>query len=240
MLYVVGLPVGNYADMPPRNLQMIKDAKHLVVENTRHFEQFLHTFKIDKSNCNIMYLITQSKDMAQDPAELEIASKVLEYLKMEEDVYLICDDGMPGIADPGSRLIQRCIHHGIKVSATPGPSAVMAAVTVAAMGHNFSFHSFFARDKIERQKELTRLAQGHFANVFMLRNAISPTEFLPEIEEVFPEIIQIWGDRRATLCINLTMSNETVVRGKISYLLEYILKHRKTEDKIMIVIEGKH
>ena len=240
MLYVVGLPVGNYADMPPRNLQMIKDAKHLVVENTRGFEQFLHTFKIDKSNCNIMYLITQSRDMAQDPAEREIASKVLEYLKIGEDVYLICDDGMPGIADPGSRLIQKCIDYGIKVSATPGPSAVIAAVTVAASGHNFSFHSFFAKDKIFRKGQLLSLKDHSTAQVFMLRNAISPTEFLPEIEEVFPEIIEIWGDRQATLCINLTMGNETVVKGKISYLLEYILKHRKTQDKIMIVIEGKH
>jgi 16S rRNA (cytidine1402-2'-O)-methyltransferase len=240
MLYVVGLPVGNYADMPPRNLQMIKDAKHLVVENTEQFEQFLHTFKIDKSNCNIMYLITQNKDMIQDPAEREITAQVLKYLTMGEDVYLICDDGMPGIADPGSRLIQRCIEHGIKVSATPGPSAVIAAVTVAAMGHNFSFHSFFAKDKILRKGQLLSLKDYSTAHVFMLRNAISPKEFLPEIEEVFPEIIEIWGDREATLCINLTIDNETVVRGKISYLLEYILKHRTTKDKIMIVIKGKH
>lgn len=240
MLYVVGLPVGNYADMPPRNLQMIKDAKHLVVENSQFFEQFLHTSKIDKSNCNIMYLTTQANDITQNPPELEIASKVLEYLKMGEDVYLICDDGMPGIADPGSRLIQQCIDQDIKISATPGPSAVIAAVTVAAYGHNFSFHSFFAKDKIFRKGQLLSLKDHSTAHVFMLRNAISPTEFLPEIEEVFPEIIEIWGDRRATLCINLTMGNETVVRGKISYLLEYILKHRKTEDKIMVVIEGKH
>ena len=239
MLYVVGLPVGNWADMPPRNLQMIKDAKHLVVENTRQFEQFLHTFNIDKSNCNIMYLITQSKGMVQDPAEREITAEVLKYLTMGEDVYLICDDGMPGIADPGSRLIKRCRDEGMKVSATPGPSAVIAAVTVAASGHNFSFHSFFAKDKIFRKGQLLSLKNYSTAQVFMLRNAISPTEFLPEIEEVFPEIIEIWGDREATLCINLTMDNETVVRGKISYLLEYILKHRKTEDKIMIVIDGK-
>jgi 16S rRNA (cytidine1402-2'-O)-methyltransferase len=240
MLYVVGMPVGNWADMPPRNLQMIKDAKHLVVENSEHFEYFLRIFKIDKINCNIMYLSTQNNGIAQHPPEREITAQVLEYLKMGEDVYLICDDGMPGIADPGSRLIQRCSEHGIKVSATPGPSAVTAAVTVAAAGHNFSFHSFFSKDKIERQKELIKLEDNPYAHVFMLRNAISPREFLPEIEEVFPEIIEIWGDREANLCINLTMDNETIVRGKISYLLEYILKHRKTEDKIMIVIEGKH
>jgi len=240
MLYVVGLPVGNYADMPPRNLQMIKDAKHLVVENSEFFKKFLNIFQIDKSDCNIMYLPTQTNDIIQNPPELEIASKMLEYLKMGEDVYLICDDGMPGIADPGSRLIQGCIEHGIKISATPGPSAIIAAVTVAAMGHNFSFHSFFAKDKIFRKGQLLSLKDHSTAHVFMLRNAISSTEFLPEIEEVFPEIIEIWGDRKATLCINLTMSNETVVRGKISYLLEYILKHRKTADKIMIVIEGNN
>jgi 16S rRNA C1402 (ribose-2'-O) methylase RsmI len=95
------------------------------------------------------------------------------------------------------------------------------------MGHNFSFHSFFAKDKIFRKGQLLSLKDHSMAHVFMLRNAISPTEFLPEIEEVLSEIIEIWGDRQATLCINLTIDDETVVRGKISYLLEYILKHRK-------------
>jgi 16S rRNA (cytidine1402-2'-O)-methyltransferase len=240
MLYVVGLPVGNYADMPPRNLKMIKNAKNLVVENSKFFKEFLNVFQIDKSNCNIIYLPTQTNNYTQNPPELEIASEVLECLQRGEDVYLICDDGMPGVADPGQLLIQKCIKQGIKISATPGPSAVMAAVTVAGKGHDFAFNSFFRKNEIERKQQLIDLKDSKLAQTFMLRNAISPTEFLPEIEEVFPEIITSWGDRGATLCINLTMSNETVVRGKISYLLEYILKHRKTEDMMMIVIEGNN
>jgi 16S rRNA (cytidine1402-2'-O)-methyltransferase len=219
---------------------MIKDAKHLVVENSHHFKEFLKTFQINKANCNIMYLSTQTNDKTQNPPEAEVAFKVLEYLKMGEDVYLISDDGMPGVADPGQILIRKCIQEGIKISATPGPSAVMAAVTVAALGHFFSFHSFFERDQIKRTQQIVDLKESNLAQVFVLRNAISSTEFLPEIEDVFPEIIQIWGDREATLCINLTMSNENVVRGKISYILEYILKHRSPYDKMMIVIEGKH
>jgi len=63
--------------------------------------------------------------------------------------------------------------------------------------------------------------------------------FVTEIPEVFPEIIKICGDRQATLCYNLTMANETIVRGKISYLLEYHMKHRDVKQHIILVIDSR-
>lgn len=239
MLYVVGLPVGNTRDMPPRNIDMIKNAKYIIAENEKYFKEVLSKLEIETA-ADIIYLKSQENGISLQPDERALLPRLAQLLVNKEDVYLVSDDGMPGVADPGQVIIKWCIKNGLKVSATPGPSAVIAAVTVAGCGHKFKFHSFFQTDKDKRSLEIKNMRDDTSAQIVMLRNSIGfgDDAFVPEIPEVFKEIIEICGDRQATLCYDLTKSNENIVRGNMSYLLEYHMKHRDVKQHVMLVMEG--
>jgi 16S rRNA (cytidine1402-2'-O)-methyltransferase len=239
MLYVVGMPVGNWADMPPRNLNIIKNAKYIIAENESTLKEIFSKFEVEV-NAEIKYIATQGDGKVIVPTEQTLFPWLSELLSGGEDVCLISDDGMPGIADPGQTIINWCHENDFKVSATPGPSALIAAVTVSACSHNFRFNSFLEQDKNRRSRQIKGMKDSPIAQVIMLRNSIGFGEdaFVREIEEVLSEIIQICGDKRATLCYNLTMDNEMIVRGKMSYLLDYHMKHRNVKQHIILVIEG--
>ena len=242
MLYVVGMPVGNRRDMPPRNLDIIKNAKYIIAENENEFKDSLSKFKVEV-NADIKYITTQGDGkLIATPQEQTLLPWLSELLSSGEDVCLISDDGMPGVADPGQTIIRWCHENGFKVSATPGPSALIAAVTVSGHGHNFKFHSFLPLDKNTRSQRIKDLKDDYGAQIIMLRNSIGFGEdaFVQEIEEVLPEIIKICGDRQATLCYDLTKSNENIVMGNISYLLEYHMKHRDVKHHVMLVMEGSY
>ena len=239
MLYVVGLPIGNKDDMPPRNLSILKNSKHIIAENKYNLDKVLSELEV-KVDANIIYLISQENGQAAKPQEEYIFEQLRDIFSKGEDACLISDDGMPGIADPGQTIIRWCHNNGFEVSATPGPSALIAAATVSGCGHNFRFHSFFETDKNRREEQIIQMKEDRTAQIVMLRNAMGfgHDAFVSEIPEVFQEIIKICGDRQGTLCYNLTMRHETIVRGNISYLLEYHMKHRDPKDYLILVMEG--
>lgn len=239
MLYVIGMPIGNIEDMPPRNLNILKNAKHIIAENEDNLNKILSELNLNIT-ANLIYLTSQKNGRATKPEEGEVLLVLKEILAKGEDVCLISDDGMPGVADPGQTIIRWCHENGFKVSATPGPSSLIAAVTASGCGHNFRFHSFFETDRDKRSNQIKGMKYDPAAQIVMLRNAMGfgHDAFVTEIEEVLPEIIKICGDRQATLCYNLTMVHETLVRGKISYLLEYHMKHRDPKDYLILAMEG--
>lgn len=234
MLYLVGLPVGNIKDMPPRNIEIIKNAKNLVIENESHFNKLLTDLNIEKPNAKIFSMSTDT--IEKDNIEVEVTKQVCRLLLDGEDVCLISDDGMPGLADPGEALIKFAINAGVKVSATVGPSSIIAAALGAGCGNHFFFKSFFDNNKNKRLQEIKLLKDQPGPFIFMLRNAW--TEFLPEILDVLEEMQNIWGDRNAVLCYNLTTDKETFIRGKLSYLRDYHLNNRKNSDQVMMVCDG--
>lgn len=234
MLYLVGVPVGNIKDMPPRNIEIIKNAKNLVIENESHFDRLLSDLNIEKPNAKIFSMSTNTVD--KDGIEQEVTKRVSRLLLDGEDVCLISDDGMPGLADPGEALIRFALMAGVKVSATPGPSSIIAAALGAGCGNHFFFKSFFDKEKNARMQQIKLLKDQPGPFIFMLRNAWR--EFLPEILDVLEEMQNIWGDRNGVLCYNLTTDKETFIRGKLSYLRDYHLKNRDEKDQVMLVCDG--
>ncbi len=244
-LYLVGLPVGNWEDMPPRALRYIKEAKNIVIEREEAFENIWPALGMQKPDVNIISIEMQSRGGEPGKAyELENIDKIISLLRSGEDVYVISDDGMPGVADPGQFITREAIRNGFDVTATPGPSAVLAAVSVAGCQHNFSFESFLPYTKQERIEYIRNRKTYHSPLVFMLRNLTSNEDntpaFHPEIPEFLKEALEILGDRQATLCYNLTKENEKVIRGKLSYIKEYFDSTPRSEDLIMIVINSQH
>lgn len=238
MLYLVGVPVGNWQDMPPRNIELIKNAKNLIVENEPNFQEILRQLKIDKSNANIMYIDTNHSNYLNGVIQNEamLVEKTLELLSYGEDVYVISDEGMPGISDPGEILTVECIKAGYKISATPGPSSIIAAASVAGCQQNFSFEGFLSKENLFSHLKHKKNLQTPM--IFMLRNSDWSGAFQPEIEQFLDEALKMWGDRRAVLCYNLTTNEERVIYGLISYLKKYHVENRKPEDKVMIVVDG--
>lgn len=231
MLYLVGLPVGNWQDMPPRNLELLSSAKYLVVENEEIFDKIKEILNLQPL-VEIIYIGSMQKfDTAKEPKAIK---KILNLLKQDQDVYVISDDGMPGIADPGEMITREAIKHGYKVSATPGPSSIIAAASVAGCQHNFSFEAFLPEDKKQRSRMLQIKSSNQAPMIFMLVNNDKS-----RVYEVLEDMIENWGDRNGALCYNLTSNKETVLRDRLSGLRIYHENHGYDGDLVMLVIDGK-
>lgn len=242
-LYLVGLPVGNWEDMPPRALRYIKTAKNIVMETEEAFERIWPALGIEKPNAN--FITIEMKSLGGEPGksyELANMNKIIELLERGEDVHIISDDGMPGVADPGELITKRAIALGYEVTATPGPSVALAAVAVAGCMHNFTFESFLPFSKEERIKYIQDRKLLHAPMVFVLRNLIRTENnqpgFHPEIPEFLGEAVEVLGaNRKAVLCYNLTKENERVVRGTLLELKNYFDSTPREHDLITIVID---
>lgn len=242
-LYLVGLPVGNWEDMPPRALRYIKTAKNIVMESEEAFERIWPALGIEKPNAN--FITIEMVSIGGEPGksyELENMGKILELLQNGEDVHLISDDGMPGVADPGELITKQAIANGFEVTATPGPSVALAAVAVAGCMHNFTFESFLPFTKEERVKYIDQRKYLHAPMVFVLRNLMRSQDNQPayhhEIPEFLGEAVEVLGaNRKAVLCYNLTKENERVVRGTLQELKKYFDETPREPDLITIVID---
>lgn len=242
-LFLIGLPVGNWEDMSVRSYKYIKNAKNIVIEREEAFEKIWPQLGMEKPSINTISIEYDSDGGEPGEAyELHNMEKILQLLKNGEDVYLISDEGMPGVADPGARIVKRCILEGIEVTSTPGPSVVMAAVAVTGTMHNFIFESFLPFIKEERLLFLEERKDYRYPMVLMLRNAKRGQEFHDEIPNFLEEAISILGKtRKASLCYNLTMDNEKVVHDTLDGLRLYFNNEpRNILDQICIVIDGKY
>ena len=142
-VYLVGLPIGNDGDLAPRAIQYITHAKNIVIEREEAFEHIWPRLGIPKPTANMISIEYDSDGGEPGFAyELENSNKIMELLENGEDVYIVSDEGMPGIADPGEFIVRAAIKRGIEITATPGPSVAIAAVAVAGCMHNFTFDSF--------------------------------------------------------------------------------------------------
>jgi len=248
-LFLVGLPVGNWEDMSVRAYRYIKNAKNIVIEREEAFENIWPALGMEKPNVNIVSIEMDSNGGEPGVAyELKNMPVIIELLKSGEDVYLISDDGMPGVADPGALIVSEAIKEGIEITSTPGPSVAIAAVAVTGTMHNFSFESFLPFTKTDRIKFLTERKHMLSPMVLVLRNVKRneidglPPVFHEEIPDFLSEAVEIFGEHRhAALCYNLTMPTEKIVRGTLRYLKEYFdITERNTQDLISIVIDKPH
>lgn len=241
-LYVVGLPIGNPKDISYRAEEYLKNLTNVVVENKTNFIKLLKSLNIQKNNLNMISIEAVEGGEFYESAKI---STVLDLLNSGEDVYIVSDDGMPGIADPGQDIIRKAIKHGVHVSSTPGPSIAVAASIVTGTGHNFLFDSFLPISKEERLSFLSLRNKLHVPIIFVLRNSSHKDgieKLSNEIPELLEELCIIFGEeRRASLCYNLTTNKEKVIRGSVWFLNKYFKNSkREISDQITIVIDIKN
>lgn len=194
-LFVVATPLGNLEDITLRALRVLKEVRLIAAEDTRHSRTLLSHFGI-----------TTPLISYHDHSERERAPKLVERLRAGDDVALISDAGTPGIADPGYRLVRGAIEAGIRVVPIPGPSVVIAGLSVAGVPTDrFAFEGFVPSKPTARRAFYTRLASEE-RTVVCFETGRRLAESLADLAAAMPE-------RDVVIAREVTKLYEDFVRG---------------------------
>ena len=220
MLSLVGTPIGNLSDASPRVLDTLWQADVLLCEDTRVTSKLLARFgiRVPLERCDENVIGRR-------------AAAVLDRVAEGGRVAFVSDAGMPGVSDPGQRLVDEALDRGLPVEVIPGPSAVTCALVASglAMDH-FFFEGFLPRKTGERARRLSALAAVPGALV-IYESPHRVTATLDAIAEAFPA-------RRVALVRELTKVHEECVRGRAPELAGRVRERGELKGECVVVVEG--
>ena len=219
MLYVVATPIGNLGDITLRAVEALKSADVIAAEDTRRSGMLLKHFEIKKPF--ISY---------HEHNEAARTLQLVERLARGENIALITDAGMPGLSDPGLRLIRECIKRELPFTIVPGASSILAAL----IGSGFSTEKFFFGGFLpvkpgQRERELQAAAEREETSIFF-ESPYRLTKTLAVCIDVMPE-------RQLCVARELTKKFEEFRRGVASELLAHYQAH-PPKGEIVLVISG--
>jgi 16S rRNA (cytidine1402-2'-O)-methyltransferase len=217
ILYVVATPIGNLEDVSLRALRILREVRLIAAEDTRKTRRLLNAYNIETP-------LTSYHEHSKR-AKLDYLLGHLE----KEDLALVSEAGMPGLSDPGYDLIVTAIDRGISVVPVPGPSAVITALVISGLPTDqFVYVGFLPRRKGQRQRLLSSVSNEP--------RTIVAFEAPHRLREALTDIEEILGDRRVSVCRELTKVHEEVFRGRVSEAREHFAQPR---GEFSLVIEGK-
>src|SRR5690554_2822359 len=218
-LYVCGTPIGNLDDMSFRAIQVLKEVDLIAAEDTRRTIKLLNHFQIKNR-----------LESYHEHNENEKAEKLLQLLQEGMAIALVSDAGMPGISDPGYKLIKKAIENNIEVIPVPGPTAAISALVVSGLDTSrFVFDGFLERKGKSREEQLNKL-KSEERTIILYESPYRVKETLKDLERVL-------GDRRIALVRELTKVHEEKYYGHISSILTRI-EGKEIKGEIVIVLEG--
>ncbi len=215
-LYIVSTPIGNLKDITLRALEILKEVDFIACEDTRVTGFLLNHYEIKKT------LVSVNANNESQKAE-----RILDRILNGESCALVSDAGTPAISDPGIRLISAAIKKGINIVTVPGPSAVIAALTLSGLPTNaFVFEGFIPQKK-GRQKKLLELSEEK-RTIVIYESTYRIEKLLNELEEYMP-------GRLIVVCREITKKFEEVWRGYPKEILES-LNEKTIKGEFVIVI----
>ncbi|MGH9783306.1 MAG: 16S rRNA (cytidine(1402)-2'-O)-methyltransferase [Terriglobia bacterium] len=217
-LYLVGTPIGNLEDITLRAVRILREADLIACEDTRQTQKLLNHFGIKTRTTSY-----------HEHNEITKAPELV--LRMEEGarVALVSDAGIPGISDPGYRLVHLCIRHRIPVAPIPGPSAVVAALAVSGLPtHAFQFVGFLPPKRAARRKFLASVAGAQSTTIAFE----SPRRVVAALED----IRTVLGDRPVTAARELTKIHEEFLRGTCSEVIQALGERAAVSGEITLLI----
>lgn len=220
MLYVIGTPIGNLNDITLRALETLRSADVIAAEDTRHSGNLLRHFEIRKP-----LISYHEHNEAMRTAELS------ERLVAGENVALITDAGMPGLSDPGARLIRACIERDIPYTVLPGASAILTALVGCGFSlDRFSYRGFLPPKSGGRERELREAAEREETTVFF--------ESPHKINKTLAACVEIMPGRQLCVARELTKKFEEFRRGTAGELLAHY-NARPAKGEITVLVQGK-
>ena len=219
-LYLVPTPIGNLKDITLRALEVLKSVDEIAAEDTRTSLKLLNHFDIKKS------LFSYHKHNEQGKS-LDIINK----LKSGINIALITDAGTPGISDPGSVIVERCIEEDIEFEVLPGATAITTALVYSGLDTTkFMFRGFLPRENKDRNPIIEEVKNVRDTIIFYE----APNRLLATLDYLRDNL----GDRKIAVCRELTKLHEEIYRGKISEAIEFFTEGRP-RGEFVLVIEGK-
>lgn len=219
-LYLCATPIGNLEDMTLRVLRTLKEVDLIAAEDTRNSIKLLNHFDIHTPMTSY-----------HEFNKIEKAHQLVEQLLDGKNIALITDAGTPGISDPGEELVKIAYEAGVKVTSLPGASAVVTALTLAGLStRRFAFEAFLPKDKKLRKAVLEEMNRETRTLVMY--------EAPHHLKATLKELLSALGDRKITLCRELTKKFEEADRTSISEAIAYYEMH-DPRGEYVLVIEGR-
>lgn len=220
MLYIISTPIGNLEDISLRALRILKDEVSLIAaEDTRTTIKLLSHYGIRKPLISC-FEHNESRRMEE----------IVQRVQAGENIAYVSDAGTPSISDPGFKLVRYAISQGIKVVPVPGPSAIIACLSVSGLPTDrFAFEGFLPPKPGSRKNRLISLAQEERTLIFYE----SPHRLMKTLQDM----LEVFGNRQAAVGKELTKIYEEVFRGKISEVITQLIPE-KVRGEFTIVTAG--
>ena len=219
-LYLCATPIGNLQDMTLRVAETLRTVDVIAAEDTRNSIKLLNHFEIHTPMTSY-----------HEYNKVEKARRLVEKLKEGLNIALITDAGTPGISDPGEELVRQCYASGIAVTSLPGPAACITALTVSGLGtRRFCFEAFLPAEKKERSRILEDLKRE--TRTMIIYEA--PHHLLRTMKE----LKEVLGDRKVTICRELTKKYEEIAPVTLSQAIERF-SVEEPRGEFVLVIEGR-
>jgi 16S rRNA (cytidine1402-2'-O)-methyltransferase len=220
-LYVVATPIGNLEDITYRAVRVLKEADLIACEDTRHTAKLLHHYGIDKPTVSY-----------HEHNEAARADELVAKLAAGLNVAQVSDAGMPGISDPGYRVIKLAIERGLQVVPIPGASALVAALAASGLPtDSFQFLGFLPAKSGQRRTMLEALRGAEQTTVIY--------EAPHRIAETMEDIVELLGpERPVALARELTKVHEEFIRGSAEEVLRRVQEHELKGEMTLVIGKG--
>ncbi|MFE9386463.1 16S rRNA (cytidine(1402)-2'-O)-methyltransferase [Streptomyces sp. NPDC007025] len=220
-LVLAGTPIGDPSDAPPRLAAELTAADIVAAEDTRRLRRLTQALGVAPGGRIVSYF--EGNEAARTP-------ELAEALAGGARVVLVTDAGMPSVSDPGYRLVAAAVRHGVRVTAVPGPSAVLTALAVSGLPvDRFCFEGFLPRKPGERRGRLREAAEERRTLVYF--------EAPHRLRATLTAMAEVFGaEREAAVCRELTKTYEQVRRGPLAELAEWAAEGVRGE--ITVVVRG--
>ncbi len=218
-LYLVATPIGNLSDITERALKVLSEVDFVAAEDTRNTGLLLSRYGISKP------MVSYFEHNKRQRGEI-----IVDRITAGESCALVTDAGTPAISDPGEDIVRLCAEKGVPVTSIPGACACITALTLSGLATGrFAFEGFLTTNKADRRERLSELSKE--------KRTLIIYEAPHKLRGTLNDLYTHFGDRKISLCRELTKLNEEVERYSLSKAIE-IYKEKEPRGEYVLILEG--
>ena len=219
-LYLIATPIGNLADFSARALKILGGVDFIAAEDTRNAQKLLSFFELPRKEC-VSYFEHNKREKGE---------WILSRLLKGESCALLTDAGTPAVSDPGEDIVRLCAEQNVPVTAVPGCCAAINALSLSALPTGrFAFEGFLSANAGERRRHLEKVATEERTMIFY--------EAPHKLKATLADMLSVLGDRRITLCREMTKLNEEIMRTTLSLAVAHY-EANLPRGEYVLVLEG--